>query len=88
MRVRADLLLIDMEIDGEDHVRPEREERDERRDTYFAEHGWYTARLWMPTTNMIHWQRDLVRDLRRLMRVHEEACQVAHGSPSVSTPAR
>ncbi len=84
VRVQADLLLVDMETDGRDHTRPGRTESDKRRDAFFISHGWYTARLWMKSADPTHWQRDLVRDLRRLMRGHQAACQAARRTSGAS----
>jgi len=36
-------------------------------------------RLWLQTSDEKYWQRDLVRDTRRLMREHQRACQTARG---------
>lgn len=80
LRVRGDLLLICVELDGKEHLLPGREERDEQRDAFFGAHGWYVLRIFTKGWDPVHWQRDLVRDVRRLVTTHELACRAARGT--------
>jgi len=80
LRVQGDLLLVCIELDGGDHTRLGRDKNDERRDAFFAGHGWYVARLFTKSWDTRHWPRDLVRDMRRLVTVHEQACRAARGA--------
>ncbi len=80
LRVQGDLLLICVELDGKEHLLPGREERDEQRDIFFGAHGWYVLRIFTKGWDPVHWQRDLVRDVRRLVTTHELACRAARGT--------
>ncbi len=80
LRVQSDPLLVCLELDGKDHTRLGRDKSDERRDAFFVSHGWYVARLFTKSWDRDHWPRDLVRDMRRLVTVHEQACRAAHGA--------
>lgn len=56
LRVQGDLLLVCVERDGGGHTRLGRDKSDERRDAFFAGHGWYVARLFTKSWDTTSWR--------------------------------